>query len=71
MDGHTAAAAANPDRVLDRLLRRVSDENRGKRGPALHFTPWGAHEVRCMPTFLHVEQHGRVRGPSLQPLNCH
>jgi hypothetical protein len=41
------------------------------REPALHLTPWGAHEVSSAPTFPRVEQHGGVRGPSLRPLNRH
>jgi hypothetical protein len=44
----------------DPLLRRVSDENRGGRGPALHLTPRGTHEVRSTPTLPRVKQHGRV-----------
>jgi hypothetical protein len=71
MDGHTTATATNPSQVLDPLLRRVSDENRGRRGLALHLTPWGAHEVRGPPTFPRVKQHGGVQGPSLRPLNRH
>jgi hypothetical protein len=46
MDGHTAAAAANPGRVMDPLLRRVGDENRAGHGPVLHLTPRGPHKVR-------------------------
>jgi hypothetical protein len=65
MDGHTAVAALNPGRMLDPLLRRVGDENRGRRGLDLHLTPWRAHEVRGAPTFPRVKQHGGVRGPSL------
>jgi hypothetical protein len=43
----------------------------GERGLTLHLTPRGAHEVRGTPTFPRVEQHGRVRGPSLWPPNHH
>jgi ribonuclease HI len=50
MDGYTAATNANSSRVLDPLLRRVSDEDGGKRGPALYLTPRGTYEV-CR--FLH------------------
>jgi hypothetical protein len=71
MDGHAAAAAANLGRVLDPLLRWVADENRGGRGPTLHLTPRGAHEVRGAPALPSVEQHGIVRGPSLRPSNRH
>jgi hypothetical protein len=39
----------------------VSDEDRGRRGLALHLTPWRAYEVRGTPAFPHVQQHGRVR----------
>jgi hypothetical protein len=41
--------------MLDPLLRRVSDENRGWRGPALHLVPRGAHEVRGMPTIPRIK----------------
>jgi hypothetical protein len=71
VDGHTTAATANPGGVLDPLLRWVSDENTGGCGPALHHTPWGAHEVRGTPTLPRVKQHGGVRGPSLRPPNRH
>jgi hypothetical protein len=29
----------------------------------------GAHEIRGMPAFPRVQQHGGVRGPPLRPLN--
>jgi hypothetical protein len=44
--------------VLDFVLRRLGDEDRGGRGPALRVTPRGAHAVRSTPPFPHVKQHG-------------
>jgi hypothetical protein len=35
VDGHTIAAATDPGGVLDSVLRRLSDEDRGGHGPAL------------------------------------
>jgi hypothetical protein len=45
VDGYAAAAAVDSGRVLDPLLRRVSDEDGGRRGLALHLTPRGTYEV--------------------------
>jgi hypothetical protein len=52
MDGHTAAPATDPSRMLDPLLRRVSDEDWSRREPALHLTLRGAHEVLVHLHFL-------------------
>jgi hypothetical protein len=38
----------------------VGDEDGGRRGPALHLTPRGTHELGGTPTFPRVKQHGRV-----------
>jgi hypothetical protein len=53
------------------LLRRLGDENRGRRGPALCVTPRGAHAIRGTPPLPRLEQHGRIRGPSLWPQDRH
>jgi hypothetical protein len=60
VDGHAVAAAADPGRMLDPLLRRVGDEDRGGHGPAFRLTPRGAHEIRSASTLPRVKQHGRV-----------
>jgi hypothetical protein len=60
MDGSTIASVTDPGRMLGPLLRRVGDENRSGRGPAIHLTPRGAHEVRGVFALPPVEQHGRV-----------
>jgi hypothetical protein len=69
VDGYAAATTADSGQVLDPLLRRVSDEDGGRRGPALHLTPRVTYEVRGTPVFPHVQQHGRIRGPPLRPPN--
>jgi hypothetical protein len=46
VDGHATAAAADPGRVLDSVFRRLGDEDRGGRGPALRVTSRGTHAVR-------------------------
>jgi hypothetical protein len=37
----------------------------------LFISPLIAYEVCGVPALPHVQQHGRVRGPPLQPPNCH
>jgi hypothetical protein len=39
MGRHPASSSSDPTRTLDHVFRRVADENRGKRGPALHLAP--------------------------------
>jgi hypothetical protein len=48
----------NPGRVLDSVLRRLSDENGSRRGPALRVTPRGAHALRSAPPLPRVQQYG-------------
>jgi hypothetical protein len=60
MDRHAAATAANLGQVLDPLLRWVGDVDRGRRGPAFHLTPRGAHEVRGAPALPHVKLHSKI-----------
>jgi hypothetical protein len=71
MDGHAVAAATDPGRVLDPLLRRVGDEDRRGHGPAFRLTPRGAHEIRSASPLPRVKPHGRVRGPLTRPQNRH
>jgi hypothetical protein len=52
------AAATGPSRVLDSVFRRLGDEDRGGRGPALRVTPRGAHAVRSTSPLPCVKQHG-------------
>jgi hypothetical protein len=58
VDGHAIAATTDPGRMLDSVLRRLGDEDRCGRGPALRLTPRGAHAVRCAPSLPRIEQHG-------------
>jgi hypothetical protein len=44
--------------VLDSVLRRLGDENRGGRGPALRVTPRGTYAVRGVPPLPRVQQYG-------------
>jgi hypothetical protein len=43
----------------------------GASAGLLFISPLGEHEVRGAPALPRVKQHGRVRGPPLQPQNCH
>jgi hypothetical protein len=58
-----ASSSSDPTGTLDHVFRRVVDENRSGRGPALHLTPRKAPPLRVAPPFPGVQQRGRVRGP--------
>jgi hypothetical protein len=51
MGRHLATNSSDPTRTLDHVLRWVADENRSRRGPALHLTPREAPPLRATPPF--------------------
>jgi ribonuclease HI len=50
MDGYAVAAVAYSSRVLDPLLRRVGDEDKGRCGSTIHLAPRGTYEICSTPT---------------------
>jgi hypothetical protein len=71
MDRHLVADDSDPSRVVDYVLRRVIDENRGRRRTALHLAPQRTSMIRHTTPFCRVQQCGRVRSPSQQPAHSH
>jgi hypothetical protein len=57
---YPASRSSDPTETLDHVFRRVVDENRSGRGPALHLTPREAPPLRVAPPFPGVKQRGRV-----------
>jgi hypothetical protein len=55
VDRHAVAAATDPGRVLDPLLRWVSDEDRSGCGPAFRLTSWEAPGIRGAPALSRVK----------------
>jgi hypothetical protein len=58
MGRHPAPSSFDPTGTLDHVFRRVADENRGRRGPALHLAPREAPPLRAAPPFPGVQQRG-------------
>ena len=52
------AASSHRPRILDDVLRRITDEERHRRGASLCFTPRGMHEVHGLYPLSLLQQCG-------------